>query len=129
MRKELLEKIKKEYPIGTRIELVEMNDIQAPPVGTKGTVRGVDDIGSILVNWDNGSTLNLFHQEDLCRIIERLCPKCGNLYSEPPAISRADNETLICPECGTRESLDKLRISKDKQDKLLSMAAKFKENK
>lgn len=117
MRKEFLDKIKKEYPIGTRIELVEMYDIQAPPVGTKGTVRGVDDIGSILVNWDNGSSLNLFYQEDLCRIIERPSPKCGNTYSEQPEISRMDNETLIFPECGKKESLDKLRTSKDKQDK------------
>ena len=38
------------YPVGTRIELVEMDDAQAPPTGTKGTVYGVDDTGSILVS-------------------------------------------------------------------------------
>ena len=42
-----------------RVELVRMDDPQAPPVGTKGTVLGVDDVGSILVAWDNGSGLNL----------------------------------------------------------------------
>ena len=42
-------RIRREYPAGTRVELVRMDDAQAPPVGTKGTVRGVDDIGSIMV--------------------------------------------------------------------------------
>lgn len=41
--KEIVEKVRAEYPIGTRVELLKMNDVQAPPVGTKGTVRGVDD--------------------------------------------------------------------------------------
>ena len=39
--------LKEAYPKGTRLELIEMDDKQAPPVGTQGTVRGVDDIGSI----------------------------------------------------------------------------------
>lgn len=38
------------YPAGTRIELVQMDDAQAPPVGTRGTVIGVDDTGSIMVD-------------------------------------------------------------------------------
>ena len=46
-----------------------MDDIQAPPVGTKGTVRGVDDIGSIMVSWDNGSSLSVAYGEDSCRRI------------------------------------------------------------
>ena len=49
--KEMVERIRKEYPVGTLVELVRMDDPQAPPVGTKGTVRGVDDIGSIMVAW------------------------------------------------------------------------------
>lgn len=44
-----------------------MDDIQAPPVGTKGTVTGVDDIGSIMARWDNGSGLNLVYGEDICK--------------------------------------------------------------
>jgi hypothetical protein len=48
-----------------------MDDPQAPPVGTKGTVIAVDDIGSILVNWDNGSGLNVVYGEDLVRRIDR----------------------------------------------------------
>lgn len=44
--KQSIEQIRKNYPVGCRIELLEMNDKQAPPIGTRGTVRGVDDIGS-----------------------------------------------------------------------------------
>lgn len=43
--REALDSLRAEYPEGTRIELVQM-DIQAPPTGTKGTVSGVDDLGS-----------------------------------------------------------------------------------
>ena len=65
--KEIVERIRKEYPVGTRVELVQMDDPQAPPVGTKGTVRGVDDIGSIMVVWDNGCGLSVAYGEDFCR--------------------------------------------------------------
>ena len=64
--KEMVERIRKEYPVGTRVELVQRDDPQAPPVGTKGTVRGVDDIGSIMVAWDNGSGLSVAYGEDIC---------------------------------------------------------------
>ncbi|AQS52523.1 hypothetical protein BW727_100113 [Jeotgalibaca dankookensis] len=64
MDKRILETIKKQYPIGSRVELVQMDDVQAPPVGTLGTVVGVDDIGSIMVSWDNGSSLNVLYQKD-----------------------------------------------------------------
>ena len=49
--KAALEGLRRRYTPGTRVELVEMDDIQAPPIGTKGTVIGVDDIGSIMVAW------------------------------------------------------------------------------
>lgn len=65
----IVEKIKVEYPPGTRVELVKMDDIQAPPIGTKGTVIGVDDIGSIMVRWDNGSGLHIVYGEDVCKKI------------------------------------------------------------
>ena len=67
--KETVERIRKEYPVGTRVELVRMEDPQAPPVGTKGTVRGVDDIGSIMVAWDNGCGLNVVYGVDEVRKI------------------------------------------------------------
>lgn len=65
--KEIVEKVRKEYPVGTRVELVQMDDMQAPPIGTKGTVIGVDDTASIMVDWDNGSGLHVVYGEDLVR--------------------------------------------------------------
>ena len=61
--------LKERYKAGARVELLQMDDIQAPPIGTQGTVIGVDDIGSIMVNWDNGSTLSVVYGEDSCRLI------------------------------------------------------------
>ncbi|MBV1757753.1 MAG: DUF4314 domain-containing protein [Dethiosulfatibacter sp.] len=70
IRKEILEKLRKEYSPGTRVELIRMEDTQAPPTGTRGTVIGVDDIGSIMVSWDNGSSLSVVYGEDSCRKLE-----------------------------------------------------------
>ena len=47
--KEQLEALRSRYPAGTRVELLQMDDVQAPPIGTKGTVTGVDDTGSLMV--------------------------------------------------------------------------------
>ena len=65
--KEAVERIRREYPVGTCVELVQMDDPQATPIGTKGTVLGVDDIGSIMVSWDNGCGLSVAYGEDICR--------------------------------------------------------------
>lgn len=69
LNRETVEKTREEYPAGTRVELVKMDDFQAPPVGTKGTVRGVDDTASLLIDWDNGSSLNVIFGEDVVRKI------------------------------------------------------------
>jgi len=65
--KELVAHIRSQYPAGTRVELVQMDDPQAPPPGTLGTVRGVDDTGSIMVRWDTGSGLHVLYGIDICR--------------------------------------------------------------
>ena len=65
--KEALRALRERYPAGTRVELVQMDDAQAPPVGSKGTVRGVDDMGSIMVAWDNGCGLSVAYGADICR--------------------------------------------------------------
>ena len=65
--RETVEHIRKEYPRGTRVGLLRMDDVQAPPIGTLGTVLGVDDTGSLLMRWDNGSGLNVVYGEDLVR--------------------------------------------------------------
>ena len=67
--KETVERIRRDYPAGCRVELVKMDDAQAPPVGTRGTVLGVDDTGSLLMRWDNGSGLNVFYGEDIVKKI------------------------------------------------------------
>lgn len=67
--KEALHALRERFLRGTRVELVKMDDPQAPPVGTKGTVLGVDDIGSAMVAWDNGSRLSVVYGEDSCRVI------------------------------------------------------------
>ena len=70
VRKEIIERLRKEYPVGTRVKLIRMDDIQAPPIGTCGTVTGVDDAASIMISWDNGSSLSVVYGEDLCRKIK-----------------------------------------------------------
>ena len=49
-----------------------------------------------------------------------VCPRCGHSYCEPPALSREDNKTLICPDCGTREALDTLGIEFEEQEQILA---------
>ena len=68
--KEALQALRERFPRGTRVELVKMDDPQAPPIGTKGTVLGVDDIGSLMVAWDSGGSLNVVYGEDICRKVE-----------------------------------------------------------
>lgn len=65
--RDALQALRERYPKGTRVELVQMDDPQAPPIGTKGTVIGVDDIGSVMVAWDTGSGLNVAYGVDVCR--------------------------------------------------------------
>ena len=50
-----------------------------------------------------------------------ICPKCGKTYKGHPAISRVDNETPICPTCGTREALESIGISKEEQDRIIKV--------
>jgi len=68
--KERLAHLRKQYTAGARVQLLWMDDVQAPPAGTKGTVWGVDDTGSIMVQWDNGSSLNVIYGIDSCKVIE-----------------------------------------------------------
>ena len=64
-----VEQIKARYTKGLRIELIHMDDPQAPPAGTRGTIMTVDDIGDLVVAWDNGCGLNVVPGVDLVRII------------------------------------------------------------
>lgn len=53
--------------------------------------------------------------------IARICLKCGCTYTERPALSRTDNKTLICSDCGSREALESMGISKEEQEKIISI--------
>jgi hypothetical protein len=68
---EMLKQLKSCYTPGTRVALVYTEDpyTRLKP-GEKGTVTCVDDIGTIHVNWDSGSSLGIFFGEDLCRTID-----------------------------------------------------------
>lgn len=49
-----------------------------------------------------------------------ICPRCGHSYCEPPALSREDNKTLICPDCGTREALETLGVTSEEQEQIIA---------
>ncbi|MDL2293795.1 DUF4314 domain-containing protein [Ruminococcaceae bacterium OttesenSCG-928-D13] len=68
-----INQIKKQYPPGTRIELISMNDPQAVEPGTTGTVWKVDDIGTLHMKWDSGRSLAVVPGEDQFRVIS--CPE------------------------------------------------------
>ena len=71
LRPEVLARLREEYPAGTRVELVEMNDpYREMPPGLKGTVQMVDDAGGVQINWDNGSTLAAIHGFDKIKKID-----------------------------------------------------------
>lgn len=82
----MLARLKKQYPEGTRIRLLHMNDPHAVPQGTLGTVYGIDDTGSLLVRWDNGQGLNVLYG------IDRVEISSGNLEkAEEEKMSRQMN--------------------------------------
>ncbi len=74
--RDTVERIRRQYPTGTRVELIQMDDRQAPPAGTHGTVLGVDDTGSLIMRWDNGSGLNVIYGEDTVRKLDSVTTVC-----------------------------------------------------
>lgn len=63
-----IEQLREKYPAGSMVQLLSMEDAQAPEAGTFGKVEGVDDAGNILVRWENGSSLSLVPGVDAFRI-------------------------------------------------------------
>ena len=57
-----------------------------------------------------------------------VCPRCGKAYHGPPALSREDNETLICPDCGTREALDSIGVSPEEQDSIIQTIHRYQQS-
>ena len=56
---------------------------------------------------------------------KQTCPLCGSIYFDTPALSRADNKTAICPDCGIRQSLDSIGVAKEEQDDILQTIHKY----
>ena len=67
-----LKELKTKYTVGSRVKLVLMNDPYADKLvpGDRGTVISVDDIGTIHIHWDCGSSLGVVYGEDLCELVD-----------------------------------------------------------
>ena len=76
--KDTLARLKERYPAGCRVELTHMNDPYNTTLlpGAQGTVVGVDDIGTIHVRWDCGSSLGVVYGEDSCRKLDSVKVIC-----------------------------------------------------
>ena len=101
-----IQRAKMLYPPGTRIVLGEMSDPYAPvPPGTRGTVKFVDDMGTIHPQWDNGRTLGLIYGEDSFRKLTQeeldrggLCDRRGVfLFLPVDTQARCNSETPVFP--------------------------------
>jgi len=69
--REQIAALRERHPRGTRVELLGMDDPQAPTVGTRGEVLGIDDAGQLLVRWATGSSLSLIPGVDSFRIVQK----------------------------------------------------------
>lgn len=108
--REIVERVRKGYPVGTRVELVRMDDQQAPPAGTLGTVTGVDDTASLLMRWDNGSHLNVVYGEDVVRRIPVVRTVCYGKTDE--WYSRAEAEHFFLRAMAMSEGSEQARYTK-----------------
>jgi hypothetical protein len=82
MGKKRIEVLRKQYPEGCMVELVSMDDVQAPPKGTKGVVLHIDDIGTMHVAWETGSTLGVVPGIDLVKRPGEQIP-CNKIFQRP----------------------------------------------
>lgn len=64
--------LREKYPTGTMVRLIAMNDEQAPPVGTIGEIQFVDDVGSVHIHWQNGSSLAVIPDVDRIEILNTI---------------------------------------------------------
>lgn len=88
----LTEDIRQIYPAGTRIILLSMEDPQAVPVGTRGTVKNIDDMAHIDMEWNNGRTLSLVPLVDSFRKLTE--QELAEERLSAAKVSNADKEML-----------------------------------
>lgn len=68
--KEYIEQLRKKYPLGTKIQLISMHDEKYPVLpGTMGEVTHIDDMGSIHMKWENGSSLAIIPEVDSFKVV------------------------------------------------------------
>ena len=133
--RETVERLRREYPVGCRIVLDEMDDpFTKIPVGTQAVVTGVDDAGNIQCAWDCGSSLALVWGADRAhRVVTKAevkqslnwlgkrqrgatggghCPRCGKVLESfsRHAISRYA-DVVVCDQCGTEEALERAGLT------------------
>ena len=53
--------------------------------------------------------------------ITQICPLCGKEFTGAPALSRKDNQTLICSDCGTRQALESIGVDSTEQEKIINI--------
>ncbi len=58
----------------------------------------------------------------------RVCPLCGRAYGEVPALSRTDNETMICPDCGTRQALESIGVGAEERERIIDIIHGSRQN-
>ena len=135
-KRKIVEHIRKTYPAGCRVVIDEMDDAQAPRIGSQGTVTGVDDIASVMCAWDEGGSLSVAYGADRCHKIgteaeakttldwygkhqpeeDAICPRCGELMpgaTSRHALSRWASIT-VCDQCGTIEALEQAGLTAKK---------------
>ncbi len=91
-----VELLRQRYPEGTRICLDHMEDICPVESGTKGTIIGVDDIGSVMVKWDNGRILNLLPDSDKFHMVDQ----------EQTQTDEQTEENIECEEITETEDIE-----------------------
>ena len=68
--KSYLAQLRKQYPVGTKIQLISMRDEKYPILpGTIGEVTHIDDMGSLHMKWQNGSSLALISEVDSFKVV------------------------------------------------------------
>lgn len=127
--KETVDELRRQYPVGCRIVLDEMDDPYTRiPIGSQGECRGVDDAGNIMCAWDMGSSLSLAYGVDRCHKVsteeeakvtlewygkhqpekDARCPRCGDMMfgsTARHALSRRA-DIMVCDEDGMKEALE-----------------------
>ena len=54
-----------------------------------------------------------------------VCPLCGKSYDGVPALSRTDNQTPICPDCGTRQALESIGVPAEEWEEIINTVHKY----